>query len=87
MLHEARVTCPNCDEPILVTFVMVKRRTSDKAPHECPICDDGEAVAEVLLRAHDGNMHHPLLLSVRGDAGAPRSQARGVSNNLAKPLK
>jgi hypothetical protein len=65
---EAKVKCANCDEPLLVTYVLVRKPSRDKTSHECPVCGDPESVSGVLEKARsEAASRRPLLLSVRSN--------------------
>lgn len=67
-MAEARLVCTNCDERIVVEFVMVRKLKRSHAPAACAYCGDSDAVTKAMNNSVDiAGRKQPLLLDVRRD--------------------
>jgi len=65
MAFQAKLTCSNCDEGIVATYVMVHKLKRAHASAACAYCGDTETVTRAMNGAVDmATRKQPLLLEV-----------------------
>lgn len=66
MAKEVRLTCANCDERIVATYVMVRKLKRSHGSAACAYCGDTESVTKAMNNAVDAEgRRQPLLLDVQ----------------------